>query len=150
MRAPGGLVIAALAFSVAVSACGGDGGDVRARPNANESAAARQVRASVQGWLDNLETGKAKGNNERACGYLTRALQRSIDEQLRVRGEHATCATYAAKWTGRSTPPGNAGAHITAVNVRGAQATATLKAPPDRESEVQLRKVGGRWLIENY
>jgi hypothetical protein len=109
-----------------------------------------QARHTVEGWLSTLAVGKEKGDDARACSYLTRGLQKSIDVQLRMRGEHANCRTFAAKWTGRSTPPGNRGAHVTKVVVTGNTARADLAAPPDRSSEVKLRKVGGHWLIDNY
>jgi hypothetical protein len=132
-------IASALVVCVLLGACGGGG-----RSQTDE------VRSTVQGWLSTLAVGKGKGDNARACSYLTRGLQKSIDVQLRMRGEHANCRTFAANWTGRSTPPGNRGAHITNVVVSGNTATAGLAAPPDRSSEVKLRKVGGRWLIDNY
>ena len=46
--------------------------------------------------------------------------------------------------------PGHRGAHVTQVQVTGRRARATLQAPPDRESQVELMSIGGRWLIENY
>lgn len=140
--------LAALALLAVVSGCGGGGSTSAPRPQT--PAAAQDVRASVEDWLGSLATPKRAGNSPRACSHLTRNLQRSIDTQLRVRGEHATCRTFAAKWTGGSTPPGRLGARVAAVAVNGATATVTLKAPPDRESEVKLRRVGNRWLIDNY
>ena len=123
-----------------LAACGGGGGNSQAK----------QVRSTVDAWLSTLSVGKEKGDDARACAYLTPALRKSIDQQLRMRGEHANCRTFAANWTGRSTPPGNRGAHVTNVVVTGSRARAGLAAPPDRTSEVKLRKVGGHWLIENY
>jgi hypothetical protein len=78
------------------------------------------------------------------------ALRRSIDRQLRVRGEERRCTTFAARWTGGSTPPGRRGARVTSVHITGAKASANLAAPPDRASVVHLLRRGGRWLIENY
>jgi hypothetical protein len=144
-----GRACAALAIALTVLAAGCGGGS-STKPKRHESAAARQVRATVAAWLASLETPTKHGDNAHACAYLTRALQQSITQQLRMRGERGSCKTWAAKWTGRSNPPGRDGAHISAVNVTGAKATATLKAPPDRESDVQLERVGGRWLINNY
>ena len=115
-----------------------------------ESPEARAVRATVQRWLSSLTVGHKKGDNARACAYLTPALRKSIDVQLRTRGETATCRTFAANWTGGSTPPGRPGARITTVVVTRATAQVGLAAPPDRESEVRLRRVDGRWLIDNY
>jgi hypothetical protein len=109
-----------------------------------------EVRSTVEDWLASLAVGHDKGDNARACSHLTPGLQKSIDLQLRVRGERATCKSFAAQWTGHSTPPGNKGAHVTTVVVNGATARAGLAAPPDRSSEVKLRKVGKRWLIDNY
>jgi|tagenome__1003787_1003787.scaffolds.fasta_scaffold18090257_1 hypothetical protein len=108
------------------------------------------VRSSVEDWLSTLAVGKEKGDNARACAHLTHGLQKAIDVQLRMRGEHATCQTFAANWTGRSTPPGNRGAHVTKVVVNGTTALVSLAAPPDRSSDVKLRKVDGRWRIDNY
>jgi hypothetical protein len=133
----------ALVVCILLASCGGSAGT-------KENTQAKQVRTTVEGWLAVLAAGHEKGNNARACAYLTRGLQKAIDVQLRMRGEHATCRTYAASWTGRSTPPGRVGAHVTGVAVAGRTARASLAAPPDRVSEVQLRKVGGRWLIDNY
>jgi hypothetical protein len=127
-------IVVALAL---LAGCGGDS------PN-------DKVRQTVDAWLSTLAVGNQKGDNARACSYLTHGLQKSIDVQLRMRGEHATCKTFAANWTGRSTPPGNRGAHVTKVVVTGSSASASLAAPPDRSSEVKLRKIGGRWLIDNY
>jgi len=133
-----------------ICGCGGGSSASRDQRGRQESSVARQVRTTVEGWLESLETSKNRGDNARACSYLTHALQQSITQQLRMRGEHGTCRTYAAKWTGRSNPPGRDGAHVTAITVTGAKATATLRAPPDRESDVQLERVGSRWLINNY
>ena len=130
---------AALCLCVLLGACGGGG-------NTSE----KQVRETVEGWLSSLAVGHEKGDNARACAYLTRGLQKSIDLQLRMRGERATCRTFAANWTGRSTPPGNKGARVTKVVVSGATAHASLAAPPDRSSDVTLRKIRGRWRIDNY
>jgi len=145
----------ALAVTLAgvVCGCGGGSSDSRStavKPKPQESAAARQVRNSVEGWLAALDTPTKHGDNARACTYLTHGLQQSITQQLRMRGEQGTCKTWAARWTGRSNPPGRDGAHVTAIKVSGTTATATLKAPPDRESDVQLERVGSRWLINNY
>jgi hypothetical protein len=131
-------IATALAVCVLLASCGGGGGETT------------QVRAEVEDWLSALAVGNGHGDNKRACTHLTRALQKSISLQLRMRGEHATCMTFAANWTGRSTPPGNKGAHVTKVVVHGATAQASLAAPPDRSSEVRLRKVDGRWRIDNY
>lgn len=133
------------ALLMLIPGCGG-GDDRSSTATRHESAQARQVRVTVDGWLNALTT----GNSPRACAYLTPDLRHSIDTQLRVRGENATCRTFAAKWTGGSTPPGRKGAHVTAVTVAGKKADASLAAPPDRESEVQLRKLGAHWLIQNY
>jgi hypothetical protein len=139
-----------IALLATLAGCGGSAAPKTGEHAPHESLAAQEVRASVQGWLRSLQTPKSPGSSPRACGYLTPHLQKSIDEQLRVRGEHANCKTFAARWTGGSNPPGRVGAHITAIKVGGEQATVTLKAPPDRESDVTLRKLRGRWLIENY
>ena len=93
--------------------CGSGGTATKPR----ESTDARQVRATVQEWLATLTTSAEKGDNARACSYLTPALRRSIDEQLRVRGETATCKTFAANWTGGNNPPGRLGAQVVAVTV---------------------------------
>ena len=150
-RAP---ALLAVVLAAALAGCGGGSSGANssaaAKPKPHESPAARQVRTTVEGWLASLQTPRKPGDNQRACGYLTHGLQQSIGEQLRVRGEHGSCKTWAAKWTGQSNPPGRDGAHVTAISVTGAKATATLKAPPDRESDVQLEHVGGRWLINNY
>lgn len=130
-------VVPLILVALALATCGGD----------ND---AKQVRSAVEDWLGSLAVGHEKGDNARACSHLTRGLQKSIDVQLRMRGEHATCRSFAANWTGRSTPPGNRGARVTKVVVNGSAARASLAAPPDRSSEVTLRKIGGRWLIDNY
>jgi hypothetical protein len=127
---------------VLLGACGGGG--------SSASTPEKQVRSTVEHWLSSLAAGDKKGDNARACAFLTRGLQKAIDVQLRMRGEHASCKTYAANWTGRSTPPGRVGAHVTGVVVAGTTARASLAAPPDRTSTVQLRKVDGRWRIDNY
>jgi hypothetical protein len=129
---------AGLLLALLIAGCGGSGGG-----GGGDTA---RVRTAVEGWLATLTS----GDSARACAHLTPALQRSIDEQLRTSGEKGTCRTFAAKWTGGSTPPGRRGAHVTSVSVSGAKASATLKAPPDLESQVQLRRLGGRWLIQNY
>lgn len=134
-------IAAALAVCVLLASCGGGGGG---------SSETKQVRSTVEAWLSSLSTGSKKGNNVRACSYLSRGLQKAIDLQLRMRGVHATCKTYAADWTGRSTPPGRVGAHVTGVAVTGRTARVSLAAPPDRTSDVQLRKINGRWRIDNY
>jgi hypothetical protein len=115
-----------------------------------QSPVEREVRTTVQDWLASLKTPTRQGDNARACTYLTPGLRDAITQQLRMRGEHATCKTYAAKWTGGLKPPGRDGARVTAVVVTGTTATATLHAPPDRESDVRLERIGNRWLIDNY
>ena len=131
-------IASALAVCVLLASCGGGGGETT------------QVRAEVEDWLSALSVGNGQGDSKRACTHLTPGLQKAISLQLRTRGEHATCMTFAANWTGRSTPPGNKGAHVTKVVVRGATARASLAAPPDRTSDVRLRKIDGRWRIDNY
>jgi hypothetical protein len=135
-------IASTLLACVLLASCGGGGG--------GESSEAQQVRSTVDGWLSSLAAGTKKGDNGRACAYLTRGLQKAMDVQLRTRGEHATCETYAANWTGRSTPPGRVGAHVTGVAVAGRTARVSLAAPPDRTSDVQLLKIDGRWRIDNY
>jgi hypothetical protein len=115
-------------------------------PHNEQSPAERQIRTTVESWLLALVEDDSAG----ACSYLTPSLQRSITTQLRIHGETGTCKTAAATWTGGSTPPGHRGAHVTDVRVAQGAASATLKAPPDRESQVDLRKVRGHWLIQNY
>jgi hypothetical protein len=132
-------IAAVLALLVLLASCGGGG-----------SGETSQVRAEVDDWLSALAIGNGKGDSKRACTHLTPGLQKSISLQLRMRGEHATCMTFAAKWTGRSTPPGNKGAHVTKVVVHGTTASVSLAAPPDRTSDVKLRKIDGRWRIDNY
>jgi hypothetical protein len=129
----------ALAVCVLLASCGGGGGGETS-----------EVRAEVDDWLSALATGNGKDDSKRACTHLTPGLQKSISLQLRMRGEHATCMTFAARWTGRSTPPCNKGAHVTKVVVLGISASASLAAPPDRTSEVRLRKIDGTWRIDNY
>jgi hypothetical protein len=136
-------VLFAVTAAVLLLAAGCGGSSASGR---HESMQSRQVRATVDGWLNALSS----GDSPHACGYLTPNLRQSIDTQLRVRGEKATCRTFAAKWTGGSTPPGRKGAHITAVTVTGPKASAALAAPPDRQSEVKLLQLGGHWLIQNY
>src|SRR3954453_1421217 len=107
-----------LAGSLLLAACGGCAG--------GESSQAKDVRVTVERWLAALALEHRPGDNARACSYLTGALRKSIDLQLRMRGVHASCKTYAANWTGRSTPPGRPGAHVTAVVVAGRTARAML------------------------
>jgi hypothetical protein len=135
-----------LAICLTALACGCGAGSGSGASTSPE----RAVRTAVQDWLASLRTPTRPGDNARACGYLTRGLQHSITQQVRTGGEHGTCKTWAAKWTGQANPPGRDGARVTAVNVSGTTATVTLKAPPDRESDVQLKRVAGRWLIDNY
>src|SRR5439155_17264113 len=111
-----------------VAGCGGS----------SESTAEHQVRTTVEAWLGTLRS----GDDVHACAYLTPGLRSSIDTQLRMRGEKQTCRTFAAKWTGGSTPPGRPGARVASVHVANAKATADLVAPPDRSSVVHLRKRG--------
>jgi hypothetical protein len=125
-----------LVVLLVVGGCGGNG----------ESSAEHQVRTTVDAWLAALRS----GDDVRACSSLTPGLRRSIDTQLRMRGEKQSCRTFAAKWTGGSTPPGRPGAHVTTVHVTKAKASADLAAPPDRSSVVHLLRRGDHWLIENY
>jgi hypothetical protein len=141
------LMLLSPVLALAVGCGGGSSSD---SPRPHGSVPAQQVRTTVQGWLDSLTVGSRHGDNVRACAYLTPGLRKSIDEQLRVRGERASCRTFAANWTGGSTPPGRPGAHITRVAVTDGSASVSLAAPPDRESEVRLQHVRGRWLIDNY
>jgi hypothetical protein len=110
------------------------------------SADKRQVERMVTAWLSAL----VAHDNPRACSYLAPALQKSIDEQLRLRGEHGNCRTWAARWTGGSTPPGHRSARVTAVRITGREATVTLHAASGLDSVVRVRKLGGNWRIENY
>lgn len=141
------VVLAALTAFLLGCGSGGDGGVPAGTLGEHEkSGEARQVRTTVERWLATL----TEGDNAGACSYLTPYLRRSIDTQLRIHGENGTCRTFAAKWTGGSTPPGHRGAHVTGVTVTGTKASVKLKAPPDLESDVQLRLVSGQWRIQNY
>jgi hypothetical protein len=133
------LPILALA-AVALAACGGGGG------SSGQSAEQRAAATTLETWLGAM----AAGEDRRACDGLTVGLQRLIDQQLRQRAIHATCRTYAARWTSGVRVPGHKGANVTEVLISGARATATLTAPPDLESEVRLQKVDGRWKVANY
>src|SRR4051794_16083276 len=89
---------------LAVAGCGG---------GSSETPAEHQVRTTVEAWLGALRS----GDDERACASLTPGLRKSIDVQLRMRGEKQRCRTFAARWTGGSTPPGRRGARVTMVRV---------------------------------
>jgi hypothetical protein len=71
-----------LAICVLLASCGGGGGE--------QNSESTQVRSTVEAWLSSLAAGSKKGNNARACSYLTHGLQKAMDVQLRTRGEHAT------------------------------------------------------------
>jgi hypothetical protein len=143
-------LVLVLLVALAAVGCGSGASGSGTQSQPRETAAARQVRVTVEAWLGALQTPSKPGDSARACSYLAPGLQNGINQQLRMRGEHATCKTFAAKWTGGLNPPGRDGAHVTAIAVSGKKATATLKAPPDRESDVELERVGARWLIANY
>lgn len=129
---------AAVLLAVAVG-CGGSHAPSR---TPDEQAVSRTVTS----WLGALAT----EDSPRACSYLTRHLQTLIDQQLRTHSEPGSCRTWAGRWIGGQTPPGRRDAHVTTVHVAGRRATATIDASSAVERTVELRKVGGRWLIENY
>jgi hypothetical protein len=131
------LAILAAAAALGLAACGGKSG-----PSADQRAAA----TTLDTWLGEM----AAGDDHRACDGLTVGLQRLIDLQLRQRAIHATCQTYATRWTSPIRVPGHKRAKVGEVRITGARATATLTAPPDLESEVKLQKVDGRWKVSNY
>jgi hypothetical protein len=130
--------------------CGGGGGAPTVRTPAKPSAALleqRAVKRTVGGWLEAL----VAGDNPRACAYLTPSLQRAIDRHVQlIRRERGKCPQWAARWTGGRKPPGRADAHVARVTVTGTSADATVVARPDLTSDVRLRKLRGRWLIDNY
>lgn len=127
--------------------CGNDDGNRPKPPQRQESAVAREVRSTVSAWLRTV----AGGNDARACSYLTPHLQRLIDTQLRIGGmPKETCTTFASHWTRAVAAPGHRDARVRKIVIHGRSAQATLTASPDIESKVDLRRLRGRWLIENY
>jgi hypothetical protein len=64
--------------------------------------------------------------------------------------ERGDCYDWAAKWIGRTKPPGHRDARVTAVAISKGVATVTVAAAPDLESDVRLREVAGRWRIDDY
>jgi hypothetical protein len=132
----------AIAVALLIAGCGGGGGSTSVGTTPDERAAAH----TVADWLGAL----VDGDDERACSQLTPSLRDAIDRHIRIRAEPGTCRQWAAKWIGYRKPPGHRDAHVTAVTVAGSVATATVRAAPDLESRVRLRKVGGVWRIDNY
>jgi len=98
-------------------------------------------------WLDAL----IAGDNARACSQLTPALRAAMNRRIRlIRVEPGDCYQWAARWIGRTKPPGRRDARVGEVSVTRGVATVIVTATPDLESTVRLREVGGRWRIDDY
>lgn len=135
-NSPSALAAGAVLAALLAPGCGNGRSD-------EEQAVAR----AVTGWHDAV----VKHDSPRACAYLTPKLRRAIDSQVRTHSEPGNCRTWAARWTfGPTRPVGKRDARIGHIRVSGDRATAKVQAAPYEDSDVMLRRLGGRWLIDNY
>ena len=88
--------------------------------------------------------------DERACAMMTHKLRHGISFFLERNLEPGSCRTRAAHIYSMAKAPGHPGARVRALKLDDDAATATVTAPGGVESEVELRKVAGRWLIADF
>jgi len=111
-----------------------------------ESADQRLVRLQAERFLAVMEARE----DAKACGMMTRTLQRGISFSLERRSLPGSCRTRAAHIYSPAKPPGHEGARVKAVRVTGAKALATVTAPDVVDADVQLEKAGHGWKIANF
>ena len=141
------IAAATAAAALAAAGCGSTGADERAAsatpaPTVDERHATERAR-----WfLLAMESRQ----DERACSMMTRRLRHGITFFLERNDEPGSCRTRAAHIYSIAKAPGHAGARIETLAVDGGKATATVTAPGGIESDVELEKVAGRWLIADF
>ena len=86
----------------------------------------------------------------RACKMMTRRLRHGISFFLERNDEPGSCHTRAAHIYSMAKAPGHPGARIKTLTLNDGTATATVTAPGGVESDVELSKVAGRWLIADF
>jgi hypothetical protein len=149
------VALAAMTCAIAMGACG----EETEAPTANGTPAptSREERTATQRVQEFLAAMEAK-EDARACQMMTPNLRRAITSALETRALPGTCRTRAAHMYSPAKAPGNAEATVKTLTITGSRATATVTAKPTSaaasaglvESDVQLEKRDGRWLIANF
>ena len=128
--------------SVVLAACGqADSRNGQRTPvgaGGRDGAGASAPRATVEGYFAAVR----KADGARACGWLTRELRADIE---RLQGSR--CGR-ALSDEARRQPDALAGYRVARVQVRGAEATATLEGG-GFEDRLMLERVAGGWLISD-
>lgn len=141
------LIVTAIAAALAMAGCSEERSAERAAhatpaPTADEQRAAERTR-----WfLLAMETRQ----DARACRMMTRRLRHGISFFLERNDEPGSCHTRAAHIYSMAKAPGHPGARIKTLALEDGTATAIVTAPGGVESDVELRKVAGRWLIADF
>jgi hypothetical protein len=147
--------LAAMTCAIAMSGCG----EETEAPTAHGTPRpmSREERSASQRLRQFLAAMEAK-EDARACRMMTPDLRRAITSALENRALPGTCRTRAAHIFSPAKAPGNADATVKTLTVTGSRASATVAAKPTSaaaspglvESDVQLEKRDGRWLIANF
>jgi hypothetical protein len=149
------LALAAIAGAIAMGACGEDTETPAAKGNRGPTSREERIATErVEQFLSAMEV----KDDARSCRMMTPKLRRAITFALESRSLPGSCRTRAAHIYSSAKAPGNADATVKTVTVTGRRATATVTAkptsdaaPPGRvESDVQLEKRDGRWLIADF
>ena len=97
-------------------------------------------------------------DDRRACSLLTPRLGRALDDSFRTsprlerprRLAHSTCENSAAHLISPAKAPGHRGALVRSLRISGDSGKATAVAPGGVESDIELERREGRWLISNF
>jgi hypothetical protein len=148
------VALAAMTCAIAMGACGEE---TEAPTSATSGPPRREARTATDRVEEFLSAMEVK-DDARACRMMTPNLRRAITSALENRALLGTCRTRAAHIYSPAKAPGNADATVKALSVTGGKATATVTAKPTSsaaspgpvESDVQLEKRNGHWLIANF
>jgi hypothetical protein len=141
------IAIVMTAAGLATAGCSDDRADERAAaatpaPTADERHATERAR-----WF--LLAMEAR-QDARACEMMTRRLRHGITFFLERNDEPGSCRTRAAHIYSMAKAPGHPDARIKTLELGDGAATAVVTARGGVESDVELRKVAGRWLIADF
>jgi hypothetical protein len=140
-------IVMTTAAALATAGCSDDRRADRAeRATPAPTADERHATERARGFLLAMEARQ----DARACKMMTRRLRHGITFSLERNHEPGNCHTRAAHIYSMAKAPGHPGARVKALALDDGTATATVTAPGGVESDVELSKVAGRWLIADF